>query len=73
MGEGPDLDERLGLDQPISRRDFLDGVLLTSADLFLAGSCPFPLGAQGTDEISSGWTDIPARATSEPLPAIPKQ
>jgi len=56
VGQCPDLDERLGLDQPISRRDFLDGVLLTSADLFLAGSCPFPLGAQGTGEISSGWT-----------------
>ena len=32
MGQCPDLDKRLGLDQPISRRDFLDGVLLTSAD-----------------------------------------
>ena len=56
MGQCPHLDKLLGLNEPIPRRDFLDGILLASADLFLAGSCPFPLGAQGTGEISSGWT-----------------
>lgn len=56
VGQCPHLDKLLGLNEPIPRRDFLDGILLASADLFLAGSCPFPLGAQGTGEISSGWT-----------------
>src|SRR5438034_9717611 len=31
-------------------------MLLASADMFLAGFCPFPLGAQGTGESSPGWT-----------------
>ena len=56
MGQCPDHDKLLGLLEPISRRDFLDGMLLASADMFLAGFCPFPLGAQGTGEISPGWT-----------------
>lgn len=56
MSQCPHLDKLLGLNEPISRRDFLDGVLLASADMLLAGACPFPLNAQQAGETSSGWT-----------------
>ena len=36
----------LGLDEPISRRDFLDGVLIASAGAAASAVCPFPLAAQ---------------------------
>jgi spermidine dehydrogenase len=36
----------LGLDEPISRRDFLDGVLIASVGAAASGVCPFPLSAQ---------------------------
>jgi len=52
----PHLDKALGLNEPISRRDFLDGALVGSAGLLVAGACPFPLGAQSAGEISSAWT-----------------
>jgi spermidine dehydrogenase len=52
----PHLDKILGLNEPISRRDFLDGALVASTGMLLAGACPFPLGAQAAGEISSAWT-----------------
>lgn len=56
MSHCPHVDKLIGLNESISRRDFLDGVLLASADMLLAGSCPFPLTAQQTGEVRSGWT-----------------
>ena len=49
MSRCPHLDKILGLNEPISRRDFLDGALVASAELLVAGVCPFPLGAQATN------------------------
>jgi spermidine dehydrogenase len=49
----------LGLGEPITRRDFLDGVLLGSSGILAAAACPFPLSAQasGVGEGSwAGWT-----------------
>jgi spermidine dehydrogenase len=56
MGQCPHHDKLLGLDEPITRRDFLDGVLLASAGGLVAAVCPFPLHAAGASEINSGWT-----------------
>ena len=56
MGRCPHLDKILGLNEPISRRDFLDGTLVASAGMLVAGACPFPLSGQAASEISSGWT-----------------
>ena len=56
MGRCPHLDNILGLNEPISRRDFLDGTLAASAGMLVAGACPFPLSNQAASEISSGWT-----------------
>src|SRR5262245_55772079 len=46
MSKRPHLDKILGLHEPISRRDFLDGTLRTSAGMLAAGACPFSLDAQ---------------------------
>ena len=56
MGECPHLDKILGLNEPISRRDFLDGTLIASTGMLVAAACPFPLGAQAAAEISPAWT-----------------
>src|SRR5256885_569634 len=56
VGRCPHLDKILGLNEPISRRDFLDGTLVASAGMLLAGACPFPPSGQAASEISSGWT-----------------
>src|SRR5437016_14328524 len=56
VGRCPHLDKILGLNEPISRRDFLDGTLVASAGMLVAGACPFPLSGQAASEISSGWT-----------------
>jgi len=50
----PRLDKILGLHEPISRRDFLDGTLKASTGMLAAGACPFPLGAQANTETISG-------------------
>jgi hypothetical protein len=52
---GPYCDKILGLNEPISRRDFLDGVLLSSAGLLAGAACPFPLGAQSPGTPKGEW------------------
>jgi spermidine dehydrogenase len=59
MSKCPHLDKILGLNEPITRRDFLDGVLTGSSGMLLAATCPSPLHAQtsGASEPSwAGWT-----------------
>ncbi len=59
MSKCPHLDKILGLNEPITRRDFLDGVLLGSSGMLIASACPFPLLAQapGSGQASwAGWT-----------------
>ncbi len=56
MSRCPHLDKILGLNEPISRRDFLDGTLVASAGMLVAAACPFQLGAQAAAEISPAWT-----------------
>jgi spermidine dehydrogenase len=59
MSKCPHLDKILGLDEPITRRDFLDGALMASTGMLLTAACPFPLGAQtpGTSQLVwAGWT-----------------
>jgi len=51
----PRLDKILGLHEPISRRDFLDGTLKASTGMLAASACPFPLGAQANPETNSAW------------------
>ena len=55
MSKCPHLDRILGLHEPISRRDFLDGTLRASTGMLAASACPFSLGAQANGEISSAW------------------
>lgn len=58
MSKCPHLDKILGLNEPITRRDFLDGALVGSG-MLIAAACPVPLFAQvpGTTEASwAGWT-----------------
>jgi len=52
----PHLDKILGLNENISRRDFLDGTLMASAGMLTASVCPFPLGAQTGSQTSPAWT-----------------
>jgi spermidine dehydrogenase len=49
----PHLDKILGLNEPISRRDFLDGALVASSGLVAAGT---PLFAQMPDHAWAGYT-----------------
>jgi spermidine dehydrogenase len=49
-------DKILGLDKPISRRDFLDGALLASVGSLTAASCPFATIAQTSSTRGSSWT-----------------
>ena len=61
MAHCPRRDQILGLNEPISRRDFLDGMLMTSAAFAAGAACPFSLGAQGQSPTQgpqpvAGWT-----------------
>jgi spermidine dehydrogenase len=61
MTNCPRRDEILGLNEPISRRDFLDGMLIASAAFAAGAACPFSLAAQGRSPIQgphpiAGWT-----------------
>ena len=61
MAHCPRRDQILGLNEPISRRDFLDGMLMTSAAFAAGAACPFPLAAQGQSPTQgpapvAGWT-----------------
>jgi spermidine dehydrogenase len=56
MAGCPHSDKLLGLNEPISRRDFLDGVLIASAGLAAGAICPFPLDAQSPTGPVPGWS-----------------
>jgi spermidine dehydrogenase len=61
MAHCPRRDQILGLNEPISRRDFLDGMLMTSAAFAAGAACPFSLAAQGQSVTQgpqpvAGWT-----------------
>src|SRR5690348_7286983 len=58
MSKCPHLDKFLGMNEPITRRDFLDGALIASTGMLLAAACPFPLGAQaGSGQADwAAWT-----------------
>ena len=55
MSKCPHLDKTLGLHEPISRRDFLDGTLMASAGILAAATCPLSLGAQANPPSSAAW------------------
>src|SRR5215469_7527325 len=57
MSRCPHLDKILGLNEPITRRDFLDGVLLGSSGMFVAAACPFPLHAQARGTSETSWAE----------------
>jgi len=66
VSKDPRLDKLLGLHEPISRRDFLDGTLKASTGMLAASACPFPLDAQANTETNSAFADHlgPCMATS---------
>src|SRR5690242_17302174 len=51
----PHLDKMLGIDERISRRDFLDGALMASGAALLAGETPQQMLAQAGAQ-TSAWT-----------------
>ena len=55
MSKCPHLDRILGLNEPITRRDFLDGLLVGSSGALIAAACPFPIHAQGSDTGETNW------------------
>ena len=55
MSKCPHLDRILGLDERITRRDFLDGALIASEGMLLAAACPFPLLAQAPGTSAANW------------------
>ena len=56
MAKCPHVDKILGMNEPISRRDFLDGILIASTAVAVGAACPFPLGAQSPGGPVAGWT-----------------
>jgi spermidine dehydrogenase len=52
----PRADKTLGLNEPISRRDFIDGMLVASTAMAVGAACPFTLGAQSPGSPTPGWT-----------------
>jgi hypothetical protein len=52
----PHTDKILGLNEPISRRDFLEGMQVASTAIAVGAACPFPLGAQSAGGPAAGWT-----------------
>ena len=55
MSKCPHLDKILGLNEPITRRDFLDGALVASTGMLITAACPFPLSAQATGAGEASW------------------
>jgi len=49
-------DKLLGLNDTISRRDFLDGMLVTSTAMAFGAACPFTLDAQSPGTSTAGWS-----------------
>jgi hypothetical protein len=56
MARRSHLDNSLGLGEPISRRDFLDGMLMASTVAALGAACPFPMEAQSSAPHPAGWS-----------------
>jgi spermidine dehydrogenase len=56
VGHCPDSDKILGMNEPISRRDFLDGMLIASTAMAVGAACPFTLGAQSPGAPTAGWS-----------------
>jgi spermidine dehydrogenase len=52
----PHLDKILGLDQPITRRDFLDGALVAGSGLLVGSVCPFIDTHAALEPGDAGWT-----------------
>jgi hypothetical protein len=52
----PHHDRILGLNEPISRRYFLDGMLVASTAVAVGAACPFTLGAQSRGAFPASWT-----------------
>jgi hypothetical protein len=48
MSKCPHLDTILGLHEPITRRDFLEGALVGPSAALIATACPLPLRAQAS-------------------------
>src|ERR1700693_380668 len=44
------------MNEPISRRDFLDGMLVASTAMAVGAACPFTLGAQSSKTPPVGWS-----------------
>lgn len=59
MAHCPRRDQILGLNEPISRRDFLDGMLMTSAAFAAGAACPFSAAAQGQTPTAQGPAPVP--------------
>jgi len=57
-------DNRLGLNEPISRRDFLNGAILAGAGLLLPGQAP-------TISPADGFNGYAALATTDTRTATP--
>ena len=56
MAQCPHHDNILGMTEAISRRDFLDGMLMASTAVAVGAACPFALGAQSPQQFPAGWT-----------------
>ena len=56
MANRPHSDKLLGLNEPISRRDFLDGMLVASTAMAVGATCPFAYGAQSAGTLAAGWS-----------------
>lgn len=57
MAKCPQADKALGLNEPITRRDFLDGVLIGSSGMLIAAACPFPLPAEQATATEPNWAE----------------
>jgi spermidine dehydrogenase len=49
-------DKLLGLNEPISRRDFIDGILVASTAVAVGAVCPFAHGEQSPGTPAAGWS-----------------
>ena len=56
MADRSHSDKLLGLNDTISRRDFLDGMLVTSTAMAFGAACPFTLDAQSPGTSTAGWS-----------------
>ena len=57
MSKCPHLDKILGLHEPITHRDFLEGALVGPSTALIATACPFPLRAQASATSEASWIE----------------